>query len=102
MSNGFALTTHSRIIFWLDGICPRPSHTIAGVMAYLIEIDDLRSHIRFPIPGSDAPGIEKQMSAEVLDETPPSSVQSEFDLWLKQIVPEEPPKRTRRLPEQNP
>jgi hypothetical protein len=54
-------------------------------MAYLIEIDDLRSHIRFPIPGLDAPEAKEQAAApaEVLKEEAPDCRQEELKLPLK-------------------
>jgi hypothetical protein len=65
-------------------------------------IDDLRLHIRFPIPGSDVPenAGELAASAKIFDEAPPTSVQPEFDLWMKQPVSEEPTGRAPGSPDQ--
>jgi hypothetical protein len=54
-------------------------------MAYLIEIDDLRSHIAFPKPESDGPEVQEQAAApaEVLKEAAPDCQQEELKLPLK-------------------
>jgi hypothetical protein len=62
-----------------------PPGNIAGVMGYLIEIDDLRSHIVFPKPGPDAPEVQEQTAApaEVLKKDAPDCRQEELKLPLK-------------------
>jgi len=44
-----------KIIFHLDSQCPTLRAMLTRIMGYLIELDDLRKHVRYPAPGDRKP-----------------------------------------------
>ena len=71
-----------KIIFTLDSFCPAGRATLGSIMGYLIEIDPLHSHIKWPQPESEKE-TEDQVEAQILPQEPPVASQSELDLNLK-------------------